>query len=149
MKYEEILKVLGPCGLNCGKCIAFQGGAVEECSRRLKDLLGNNFFSYAERFAAMDPVFENYRNFEELLGYFCRGQCGGCREQGCLFRECKVKDCIKEQGVDFCFQCQQFPCEKHGFPEGLRKRWVENNLLMKDIGVGKFYERTRDKPRYP
>lgn len=149
MKYEEILKVLAPCGLNCGKCIAFQGGKVEECSRRLKELLGENFSAYAERFATMNPVFENYRNFEELLGYFSKGQCGGCREQGCLFQACKVKDCIKGEEVDFCFQCRHFPCDKHGFPERLKNRWLENNLLMKEIGMEEFYERIRHKHRYP
>ncbi|HPI97582.1 MAG TPA: DUF3795 domain-containing protein [Synergistales bacterium] len=149
MNYEEILKVIAPCGLNCGKCVAFHGGEIEGCSIRLKELLGNNFSSYADRLTSMDPVFENYRNFEELLEYFSEGRCGGCREQGCLFQSCQVKDCIKERGVDFCFQCDRFPCDKHGFPEGLKKRWLENNLQMKDSGLEDYYDRIRDKPRYP
>ena len=32
MEFDEILKVLAPCGLNCGKCMAFKDGRDnEEC----------------------------------------------------------------------------------------------------------------------
>ncbi|MFC1476958.1 DUF3795 domain-containing protein [candidate division KSB1 bacterium] len=40
--------------------------------------------------------------------------CKGCRiEEGChmLFAECKGCECVKEKGVDFCFECEEFPCE--------------------------------------
>ena len=30
MKREELLRRLAPCGLNCGKCVAFAGGPVQE-----------------------------------------------------------------------------------------------------------------------
>jgi len=86
----------------------------------IKELLGENFGGYAARFVGMNPVFEGYEGFAEILEFFAAGSCGGCRKQGCLFQACRVKDCVREHGVDFCFECGEFPCERHGFPEGLK-----------------------------
>ncbi len=147
--YEDFLKILGPCGLNCGKCLAFAGGDIQRTAEDLKHLLGDNFAAYASRFSGMDPVFTNYPVFSEFLDHLTGGTCKGCRKGECLFKACQVKDCIKEKEVDFCFQCDQFPCDRHGFPEGLEKRWQKNNRMMKELGMKGYYERIKDEPRYP
>lgn len=111
-------------------------------------MLGENFAAYAARFTAMDPVFTNYPSFAELLDHLTGVTCTGCRNGDCLFQACKVKDCIKEKGVDFCFQCDEFPCDRHGFPEGLKQRWQKNNQLMEELGIEGFYVLLKDEPRY-
>jgi hypothetical protein len=50
--------------------------------------------------------------------------------------------------VDFCFQCPEFPCDNTGFDEHLFKRSVQINLRIQEIGIEKYYEEIRDKPRY-
>jgi len=60
-----------------------------------------------------------------------------------------VQECVREQGVDFCFECEEFPCGVHGFPEGLRKRWEGNNRRIKALGLERYYEEVKDEPRYP
>lgn len=149
MNHEEMLRRLAPCGLNCGACVAFADGPVREHAAALRDLLGPNFKSYAERFAGMNPVFEEYEGFEKLLDWLAQGSCSGCRGAGCLFTACRVGHCVREQGVEFCFECREFPCDRHGLPAPLAERWKVNNERMKSVGVAAYYEILKEKPRYP
>lgn len=149
MEESYLTKIIAPCGLNCCKCLAFEGGEIQTHSRALAELLGSNFQVYAERFSQMNPVFKNYPAFKALLELLCRGTCGGCRKEGCLFQACGVHTCVKEKDVDFCFECKDFPCENTGLPAALHERWKGNNRQMKDLGIAGFYEKIKGLPRYP
>lgn len=146
---DQIKKIIAPCGLNCGKCVAFDGGNIQRLSHELAERLGPNFHVYAERFSAMNPVLAKYQEFRELLDYLASGTCGGCRHEGCLFKACKVPACNREHEVDFCFECGEFPCSRHGMPEALADRWQKNNEMMRDKGLEAFAEMSERTPRYP
>ena len=150
MDYDLIKNRLAPCGLHCGKCFAFTDGDIKNHSKKLKESLGD-FDIYAKRFIDLidEPVFCKYPDFKELLNYFASIECAGCRKEKCkLFKDCKVKDCHEKKGVDFCFMCSDFPCDDTGFDQHLHKRSVDINRRMKEIGVVKYYEEIKDKPRY-
>jgi len=147
MEYKEILKILAPCGLNCNKCYANSEGEIRKSSVKLKNLLGS-FDIYAERFTSFEPRFKEYPSFKSLLTYFAEENCPGCRKGSCLYFDCKVRDCYKSKEVDFCFQCDEFPCEKTNFDEHLKRRWIQMNDRMKEIGVESYYKETKDLPRY-
>jgi hypothetical protein len=66
----------------------------------------------------------------------------------CKYPNCGVVDCYKDKGVDFCFQCDDFPCDKTNFDPHLEKRWRQMNTRMKEIGVEAYYEETKDLCRY-
>ena len=80
---EDLLDRLGPCGLHCGGCLAFQGGKIQTHAQALKELLGPNFQAYAERLGDMDPAFGDYPEFARFLDFLANGQCSGCRGGGC------------------------------------------------------------------
>ena len=147
MKYRELLNFLAPCGLSCQKCFAYTQGEISMHSKELQKLLGN-FNIYAERFSTFLPEFKNYPSFKTMLAYFAEPDCKGCRQGTCKYPNCGVVDCYKQKGVDFCFQCEEFPCEKTNFDPHLRKRWIEMNNRMKEIGVEGYYEETKNQPRY-
>lgn len=147
MKYEEIINVLAPCGLDCQKCILFEDGEIKKKSEKLQKLL-EGFNKYAERFANMMPVFKEYPSFEKILNFFSTGDCQGCREGEGKNSPCNVRNCSQEKGIDFCFQCDEFPCNKHYLNQFVVKKWLEINKMMLDIGVENYYEQIKDKPRY-
>jgi len=150
MDYSLIKSRLAPCGLHCGKCFAFTDGDINQHSRLLKQSLGD-FDVYAERFVTLleEPVFKKYGEFKEMLSYFASVGCKGCRLEKCkLFKSCKVRDCHEQKNVDFCFQCNEFPCNNTGFDPHLHKRSVAINQRMKEVGVEKYYEEIKDKSRY-
>ncbi len=149
-EYLEIKNKLGPCGLSCDKCFAFKEGKIKHHSEQLMKYLGN-FDIYAERFVTLlgEPKFRNYAVFKGLLDYFVHVECQGCRKETCkLFKDCNVRECHKAKGVDFCFQCDDFPCQHTGFDKHLHKRSVEINTRMKKNGVVAYYNEIKDKPRY-
>lgn len=75
--------------------------------------------------------------------------CRGCRNEQCkLFKECGVRRCHREKQMDYCFQCEEFPCNKTNFDEPLNKVWVTINEKIQKIGVEQFYAKTKDRPRY-
>lgn len=144
-----LLHLIGPCGLYCGACLAYGDGPIAAHARGLEAGLGPNFATYAERFTALEPVFEKYAAFQELLAYVSKGVCGGCRTQGCLFKQCRLPGCVKAHEVDFCFQCAAFPCEEHGLPPRLEACWKKNNELMRVKGLREYFEHVKTLPRYP
>lgn len=149
MKYKEILNILAPCGSNCRKCVFNKNGEIKKHSNELKELLGS-FDRYAERFSELiHPAFKNYPYFKELLKFFTQVSCDGCRNQTCaIYSNCGVIGCYKEKDVDFCFQCDDFPCEKTNFDSDLKRRWVLMNNRMKEIGVEAYCKESMKFPRY-
>ncbi len=147
MKYDDILDTLAPCGLNCGKCQAYSEGEIRKHAAELKRLLGS-FDRYAERFSSFLPVFKKYPAFKELLNQFSEANCKGCRQGDCKYPNCGVASCYKQNGVDFCFQCGDFPCDKTNFDPNLHTRWLDMNQCMKQIGVDAYFKETKDQSRY-
>ncbi|MBN2223087.1 MAG: DUF3795 domain-containing protein [Deltaproteobacteria bacterium] len=147
MTYEKINKSLAPCGLNCVKCMAYAEGDIKRHAAELTRLLGS-FDIYAERFSKFAPVFANYPSFKELLAHFSSGSCRGCRAGECIYPNCGVGPCTREKGIDFCFECGEFPCEKSNFDPHLKERWITMNERMKEIGPEGYWEETKDQPRY-
>lgn len=147
MLYKDILDILAPCGLNCYKCFACSEGAIRETSVKLQNLLGS-FDIYAERFSLFLPIFKEYPSFKALLTYLAEENCSGCRKGSCFYPDCGVRDCYKSKKVDFCFQCDEFPCEKTNFDSHLKQRWIQINNRMKEIGIKSYYQETKDLPRY-
>ena len=149
MNYNQVREILAPCGLNCKKCVAYTQGDIAETSQLLVDLLGN-FDSYAERYSRFYPVYRDYPAFKTFLEHLSNPQCEGCRNGHCLYEGCEVGNCEKvESGeLDYCFECNEFPCEHPQFHPDLKQRWIERNQRMDEIGVLEYYEEPKTHPRY-
>lgn len=147
MEYKEAVKRLSPCGLDCSRCADYAGGEILELSSRLVELL-SGYLRVAKVKECQKPVFAGYPQFEEVLMTFSQAACSGCRGDNvlCPF-ECIACACSQEKGVDFCFQCGEFPCSKEIDPL-IRERWLNFNRQMKEIGVVKFYQERSILPRY-
>ncbi len=151
MTDEKIEESIAPCGLCCETCFAHVDGDIRRYSIKLKEKLGN-FHNSAKRFETLldSPIFSKYPVFKEMLDYFASENCRGCRNEQCkLFRDCGVHGCHQEKQIDFCYQCDQFPCDKSNFDADLYKRWVIINEKIRKIGIEQYCEIARTKPRYP
>jgi hypothetical protein len=51
-------------------------------------------------------------------------------------------------GVDFCYQCDQFPCNNTGFDVNLYNSWVTINQIIQKKGIETYCETARNRPRY-
>ena len=133
--------------MSCRNCFANSQGDIAQLSAQLRERLGS-FDIYAERFSAFLPAFKNYPPFKELLAYLAQGHCDGCRGGTCLYPNCGVTTCYQDKGVDFCFQCDEFPCGRTNFDPHLEARWRQMNERMGEVGVEAYYDESKDLPRY-
>ena len=149
MEYEQIKGSLGPCGLCCETCFAHVDGDIRRYSLKLKEKLGN-FDAYALRFETLlGTVFKKYPDFKEMLDFLASENCRGCRNEQCrLFKDCGVRPCHQEKGVDFCFQCDEFPCNRTNYDDRLYKIWVLINEKIKKNGLEQYCEEAKTRPRY-
>jgi hypothetical protein len=151
MTDERIKEAIAPCGLCCETCFAHVDGDIRKHSLKLKEKLGN-FHINAQRFETLldNPIFGKYHAFKEVLDYLASENCTGCRNEQCkLFKDCGVRPCHQEKQIDFCYQCDQFPCEKTNFDPGLYKGWVMINEKIRAIGIERYCEAARTRSRYP
>jgi hypothetical protein len=147
MEYQDVVGRLAPCGLDCHRCADYEGGEIKALSARLLELLGN-YQRLAKMKAARQPEFEHYEHFAPVLKLFAAAGCTGCRgEHDACPLDCTAKTCYKKQGVDFCFQCREYPCEKQ-FEGRLRNRGRTINDRMKEIGPVAYYAEQSKLPRY-
>lgn len=150
MTKDFIKETIAPCGLCCETCFAHADGDIRKLSILLKEKLGN-FHIHAKRFERLleEPVFKKYADFKEMLDYFAAENCHGCRNEQCkLFKDCGVRPCHQKKGVDFCYQCDEFPCDHTNFDENLYKGWVAINEIIRKKGIETYCDGSRKRPRY-
>lgn len=150
MTDDTIKKTIAPCGLCCETCFAHVNGDIRKLSIQLKEKLGN-FHINAKRFETLldEPIFEKYADFKEMLDYLAAENCHGCRNEQCrLFKNCGVRLCHQNKGVDFCYQCDEFPCDRTNFDESLYKGWMTINEIIRKKGIKTYSEKAKMRPRY-
>ncbi len=147
---KTIKESIAPCGLCCETCFAHVDGDIRKYSIKLKEKLGN-FHISAKRFETLleNPIFKKYAEFKEMLDYFAQKNCNGCRNEQCkIFKNCGVRKCHQERKLEFCYQCESFPCDKTNFDPGLYQGWMAINEIIRKKGIKTYYDNTRKKPRY-
>ena len=147
MEKSEVIQRLSVCGLDCSRCADYENGEIRNLSSKLSELL-NGYERLAKMKVENAPIFNGYPEFIQILSHLAEGTCGGCRSDNvnCPL-DCQAKICRKKRNLDFCYECDEFPCDKQ-FQGKLRERWIERNNRMKEIGVKNFFIEQSKMPRY-
>jgi len=72
-------------------------------------------------------------------------QCYGCRsEKRCFFchENCKMAKCAAEKGIEFCGQCDEYPCSELKLFQSQMPHRIElwkSQARIKEVGVEKWY----------
>jgi hypothetical protein len=147
MDHQEILARLAPCGVGCGRCIAYGKGEIKRWAGSIREAL-TGFEKMVTAWADNIPALAQYAGFRAVLDLLADASCAGCRVERSKSPICEARTCCREKGVEFCFQCDEFPCDRNQYPDHLRQRWLSNNQRMKEIGVEQFFQEQAKKPRY-
>ena len=126
---KEILEKVAPCSLMCYTCSGYKNGIICESAKTLLHYLQGIKELYEKH---MPGAVKDYVNFEGILTMYGSAPCGGCRSgvhNGCSIDGCFILECTKEHGVDFCGECDEFPCKKVSdlFEEEVYKQWLKGN----------------------
>lgn len=65
-------------------------------------------------------------------------------------RKCKIKDCMKEKGLSYCFECVDYPCQpiknlEKSYSRRYQVSLMENSELVRQHGLDTFMERQKEK----
>ncbi len=84
MDYE---KLTAYCGIDCFNCELFEDNITKEMQQRMAKLLD--------------------KKEEDII-------CQGCKVSGCIITpyDCPTKECAVERNLQFCSDCDDFPCDK-------------------------------------
>jgi Protein of unknown function (DUF3795) len=145
--YDEIAQRLAPCGIDCGRCIAYERGEAAALSRELKAVL-EGFGEMAQKVADRKPALAGYAQFQAVLDLLASAACPACRVAAAGLPFCAARVCHREKAVDFCFQCNEYPCDRNDYPDNLASRWRTINDRMREVGVDVYYRESLGKPRY-
>ena len=118
-----------PCGLDCFNCPVYEGLITDETKKGMAGYLN------------LPP--------EEVACKGCKPEDGRCR----FSQNCETWACAKDKGVDFCYDCAEFPCgllaptEKgSNYPHNMK---VYNLCRMKLNGIDSWIEESREiRKRY-
>lgn len=105
MLREERALLVAPCGIDCGIC---EMHMCKDNPQLLQYFLSKGY-----------PQ-------EKLPCKGCRSIEGHCPVIGC---ECETYRCVKKKEVDFCYECQDFPCGKLN-PAADRAELLPHNLKV-------------------
>jgi hypothetical protein len=121
MDKETLRTMTSPCGLPCFHCPAYLAKEDSEIRERVAATLGIP----TEKAA-----------------------CEGCRlQKGCIAllnqnKTCRIFLCTAEKGIDFCHECDNFPCERFQpyadnaqFPHNTKMYQL---CMMKKVGIEKW-----------
>ncbi len=61
---------------------------------------------------------------------------------------CHVAPCTRAKGIDWCWQCSEFPCENVHFSARAYQIWLSSNQMMARIGVEAYWQLVKDLPHY-
>ena len=112
-------KVVAPCGIDCFNCELYESNITEEF---------------------INGLVARINIPKELL--ICKGCIEGniCTLLKLKGKSCKTVDCVRGKGVNYCFECDTFPCESlmpladgaQKFPHNIK---LYNLCQMKKLGV--------------
>lgn len=69
-------------------------------------------------------------------------------------RKCRIKDCIKEKELSYCFECSVFPCKliknlEKSYIQRYRTSLLENSGFVQEHGLELFMEMQKEKYTCP
>ncbi len=115
LNYQELTS---PCGIDCFNCELFETNVTESMQQKVGDYMN----------VAPETV-----------------KCRGCRISGCFIlpNGCEALNCITAKGVDFCYECDEFPCSKlqpcvdgaEKYPQNYK---LFNLCRIKNVGLEKW-----------
>lgn len=151
---NEILNSIAPCSLCCYTCAVKKDGAIAKISGTLLKY-HNGYYEFQRK--ALPRKYKrkakNELKFVKQLQKAEKASCSGCRNgehsKYCI-KNCFVLQCTLAHKVDFCGECEEFPCDKTKkiFSDTVFTDWLTGNERIKQIGAEKYFEEITTRSHY-
>ena len=122
------------CGVYGGTCAYYCGhSALKETASLLYEI--TDVLGFRRWMPEIVKDFD-YNEFHKGLAFFSDPEswlvCIKCCKEGSGRHDCPMRDCCREHGLDICFDCDEFPCEKVTTSPGIIQRGKEYRKMGKD-----------------
>lgn len=151
---RAILEAIAPCAFCCLTCAAMENGIIAETSRKLRLYLDGYYefkrqnlpFKYRGHSKKIKVLTEQ---LERMSDRPCRG-CRNGADQRCCIPDCPIPECARQHQVDFCGECDAFPCNQAmGFFKGeTLKEWEIRNRQIRENGAENYYQDAISRSHY-
>lgn len=69
-------------------------------------------------------------------------------------RKCRIKDCIKEKGMNYCYECSEYPCRwikalEKSYKTRYHASLLENSRVVKASGLTFFMQKQKENYTCP
>ena len=157
MTNEQLLDYLPPCGLVCYTCPGFKDGAIKAYSEALLKL-NEGYREFLDEKLADEyrHILGEYDSFIRKLKRDSAPSCEGCRKNkgnnpACI-KDCFIPECTQGHGVDFCGECNEFPCtkitESSIYGKEAKAGFYEGSLFIKKHGAEKYFDMKKNVSHY-
>lgn len=147
-KMEKKYQYISYCGrFHCGYCSYHTGSRV----KKAKELLQLIEKSKSMKLIAQNENACDYYEFMKGLKWLASKEepCKGCRFGGgwSWWPDCPVRDCLIQKGLGFCYQCDDFPCQKLKEEPLLenKKMIIKTNYEMKSSNLEEYFQQLKKK----
>lgn len=157
MDRETMREHVAPCSLLCYTCPGYKDGAIAACARKLCSYFDGYYdFNDAHMPAQHRSRLESFAAFHARLEGYTKRSCPGCRNHpqpgsGCI-EGCVIPSCTKAQGIDFCAECRDFPCDRvdaaFGSNAVIRADWLRGSERIRAVGLAQYYDEKKDVSHY-
>ena len=114
------------CGLYCGAC-SFKQAFLQKDREHLNHMPG---------------YYDGYKNIP------LEEDCPGCRMEN-ICGDCPIRDCARAKDIEWCSQCEDFPCNilKNFAHDGKphHEETLENLALLSDMGENEWLKHMSEK----
>lgn len=142
MKSEDLIAYCGVYGGTCARWRDYsEFRTLAAVLAEWVDAQGYQFWmaTYAKDF--------DYTEFRKGLDFFSRNDtwlvCQNCCKGGDGNPECEIRKCCEKRGLNLCFDCEEFPCDKVERDKKMVKRGEEYKELGKDKWVRQQAEKAK------
>jgi len=143
----EATDLIAYCGLYCQDCYRNKGRIADLARDLRKELRQAKFAQTAETMSQIPffAAFKNYPQCYEVLGEMVKLRCQRSCRGGGGPPTCNIRQCCQKQGIDGCWQCDEFEtCEKLDFLKPFhRDAHLKNLRILKKAGVDSFVKGKR------
>ncbi|MCL2772587.1 MAG: DUF3795 domain-containing protein [Oscillospiraceae bacterium] len=148
MEKEKLLNYIAPCSLLCYTCMSFKDGPSSTSAKKVYNYSDGwgEFYNTLIPEEKREEAYKEFSAFQNTLKFLGGASCPGCRNNpqsnksgwGCA-EGCVIPACVKEHGVDFCAECDEFPCQTCDNTGSKR---------IKEIGIEAYFEEMKDISHY-
>ena len=113
-KSFQFKNIMGVCGIDCSRCQIYLAPKKPKLALKLAK--------------AFDKMWDNVKP-EDFHCSTCRGEFSECWTNECWIRSC----CVDDKNLDFCYQCQDFPCKGLEEWANKNKRYMRALITLKNM----------------